>query len=336
VWMGAGPVPGILHRALNALAWTVRLKILPSLSPFAGLMHRVINIVRWGEHRGGMFVAVRGAGPKGEIIARSWHLVAEGDDGPYIPSMAVQAVIRSKLAGRTPPAGARSAIGDLSLSDYASSFAQRRIYTGSRQESPVAPDVPLYRRLLGEAWILLPEPLQRMHESQLNQVAEGRAKVERGSGLCARVVAWLFGFPKTGENVPLRVTFQPRKGEETWRRDFAGSSFASLQRVGTGRLEGLLDESFGPFVFGLALVVDGQILRLVPRRWSFLGIPLPAVLIPHGDAYEFASNGRFNFHVEIRLPLVGMIVRYQGWLVPVAETAYEAPVAKSGVILETR
>jgi hypothetical protein len=86
----------------------------------------------------------------------------------------------------------------------------------------------------------------------------------------------------------------------------------------------LLDESFGPFSFGLALVVDRQILRLVPRRWSFLGIPLPASLIPRGDAYEFASGGRFNFHVEIGLPLIGLIVRYQGWLVPSVETAYEA------------
>jgi hypothetical protein len=329
VWMGAGPVPGILHRALNALAWTVRLQILPSLSPFAGLMYHIINIFRWGEHRGGMFVAVRGAGLKGETIARSWHLVAEGDDGPYIPSMAVEAVIRHWLAGRAPPAGARSAISDLALSDYASSFARRRIYTGNRQESPVAPDVPLYRRLLGEAWISLPEPLQRMHDFHSKQVAEGSAKVERGSGLCARLVAWLFGFPKTGENVPLRVSFEPRKGEETWQRDFADTSFVSLQRVGTGRLAGLLDESFGPFAFGLALVVDEQTLRLVARRWSFLGIPLPTMLIPRGDAYEFARDGRFNFHVDIRLPLVGLIVRYQGWLVPVAQTAYEAPVARA-------
>ena len=43
VWMGAGPVPEILHRALNALAWLVRLKLLPSLSPFAPLMHRTMQ-----------------------------------------------------------------------------------------------------------------------------------------------------------------------------------------------------------------------------------------------------------------------------------------------------
>lgn len=31
IWMGAGPVPEILHRALNVCAWAVRLKLLPSL-----------------------------------------------------------------------------------------------------------------------------------------------------------------------------------------------------------------------------------------------------------------------------------------------------------------
>src|SRR5205085_606043 len=53
VWMGAGPVPEILHRGLICLAWLVRWRLLPSLSPFAGLFHRVINVARWGEHRGG-------------------------------------------------------------------------------------------------------------------------------------------------------------------------------------------------------------------------------------------------------------------------------------------
>jgi hypothetical protein len=33
VWIGAGPVPEILHRALNGLAWLVRLRLLPSLPP---------------------------------------------------------------------------------------------------------------------------------------------------------------------------------------------------------------------------------------------------------------------------------------------------------------
>src|SRR5262249_1292755 len=104
VWMGAGPSPNILHRALNALAWAVRLGLLPSAKPLAGIMHWVMNVVPWGEHRGGMFVDVRGTRPDGAPIERSWHLLAEGDDGPLIPSMAAAAIIRRMLDGRPPAA----------------------------------------------------------------------------------------------------------------------------------------------------------------------------------------------------------------------------------------
>ena len=59
-------------------------------------------------------------------------------------------------------------------------------------------------------------------------------------------------------------------------------------------------------------------LRLVVRRWSAFGVPLPLALAPRGEAFESADDGRFNFHVEIGLPLIGLIVRYRGWLVPQA------------------
>ncbi len=150
VWMGAGPVPEIWHRALNALAWLVRLRLLPSLRPFAGLMYRAINLLAWGEHRGGMFVAVEGIGPDGHAIERSWHMTAEVEDGPMIPSMAAEAIIRHMLAGRRPAVGARAAATDLELEDYDALFARRRIATGYRQALPAS--APLYRRLLGDAW----------------------------------------------------------------------------------------------------------------------------------------------------------------------------------------
>jgi hypothetical protein len=99
VWMGAGPVPVPLHWALTGFAWLVRIRLLPNLSWMAGAMHFVTNHVRWGQHRGGMFVEVAGRSANGESVVREWHLLAEGDDGPLIPCMAVDAVIRKALAG---------------------------------------------------------------------------------------------------------------------------------------------------------------------------------------------------------------------------------------------
>lgn len=101
-------------------------------------------------------------------------------------------------------------------------------------------------------------------------------------------------------------------------RDFAGRRFVSTQERGVGRFDGLLCERFGPFAFGLALLLEGERLSLVVRRWTFLGLPLPRRWAPSGDVYETVDNGRFRFHVDIAHPLLGRIVRYRGWLVPTA------------------
>jgi uncharacterized protein DUF4166/saccharopine dehydrogenase-like protein len=315
VWMGAGPVPGILHRALNACAWAIRFKLLPTLSPLAGLMHGAINVLRWGEHRGGMFVRIEGD-KDGKRIERSWHLLAEGDDGPLIPSMGAEAIIRRCLDGQRPQPGARAATEDLELADYDALFARRAIITGHREVSPAYQALPLYRRLLGEAYALLPAPLQAMHDLDGEMIAGGSATVERGGSLLARLAAALIGFPQAGKDVPVKVAFKSERGRETWRRTFAGRSFFSTQEQGRGRFEWLLCERFGPLNAGMALVLDSGRMRLIVRRWSLFGIPMPLALAPRGDSYEYAENGRFHFHVEITHPLTGLILRYRGWLVP--------------------
>jgi hypothetical protein len=316
IWIGVAPVPEILHRMLNGLSRLVRRKLIPSLLPWARLMHNVINIVRWGEHRGGMFVSVKGTGLDGRMKERSWHLLAEGNDGPNIPSMAAEAIIRHMLEGKTPAPGARPGTHDLELADYDALFKRRTIYAGFRDMTPLPADAPLYQRLLGDAWPALPEPLRVMHSLKDTFTARGTASVERGTGVLARAVATITRFPQAGENIPVTVNFRLHEGKETWQRIFAGKSFSSVQSEGKGRSEGLLSERFGPFTFGLALVCEDQKLRLVVRRWDFLGLPLPLWLAPRGDAYESVEDGRFHFHVEIAHPLTGLIVRYRGWLEP--------------------
>ena len=327
VWIGAGPVPEILHRALNGLAWLVRWRVLPSLSPLAPLFHRVIGLLRWGEHRGGMVVLVEGRVPGGWPVARTWHLLAEGEDGPLIPSMACEAIIRRVLDGRSPAPGARPATGDIELSDYEALFARRALYDGVWEEPPSCQhvetaDLPLYARVLGPAWQRVPEPIRRLHSIGKGQMAEGKATVERGRNPLARMIAALFRFPK-GTDIPVRVRFEATQGPEgrpaeLWTRTFADKSFSSLQYEGTGRAQHLVNESFGHLTFGLAAVLEGDRLRIVPRRWSAFGIPMPRFLMPYGDSHERVEDGRFYFHVEICLPLAGLIVRYQGHLTPVA------------------
>src|SRR6185295_4275580 len=135
----------------------------PSLPPFAPPMHWVTRHLRWGEHRGGMFVEITGAAPGGKVV-RAWHMVAEGDDGPFIPAMACEAIIRHCFAGNRPAPGARPATADLELDDFERLFARRVIHSGWRESTTGSAALPLYRRLLGNAYESLPAPLQAMHD----------------------------------------------------------------------------------------------------------------------------------------------------------------------------
>jgi hypothetical protein len=57
-------------------------------------------------------------------------MIAEGDDGPFIPAMAAAAVIGHVLNGSRPPAGARDGTADVKPTDYADQFSSRRIFAG--------------------------------------------------------------------------------------------------------------------------------------------------------------------------------------------------------------
>jgi len=272
----------------------------------------VLNRMRFGEHRGGMFIRARGLA-EGKMVERSWHLLAEGDDGPYIPSMAIEAVVRKLRAGDRPAAGARSSVDALSLADYDALFANRSIHTGFRSEEPGA---PLYRQLLGTAFDTLPLTLQLLHGSKVERRWQGHAEVRRGTGLLARIAAAIVGFPKAAARVPVTVAFTPEKDGERWTRDFDGKRFTSLQSRGSGRNEYLLVERFGPLSFAMALVIERDRLYLVPRRWSAFGIAMPRWLMPRGISFETEADGSFRFDVEIAAPLAGLIVAYRGSLDP--------------------
>ena len=314
MWMGAGPVPAIFHAAFRWLAWLVRLRLLPTLSPLASLFHFVSRNFRWGEHRGGMFVSVSGKQHNGEIIERSWHLIAEADDGPYIPSMAIEGIIRRSLDGKNPLAGARPCTEDLELDDYEALLKRRNIHIGIRERVHGASAVSLYREVLGDSWDRLPEPLKVIHDHRGHLTAEGLACVERGDGWLSAMVATAFRFPKASSHIPVFVTFKSQGSVEYWRRTFGRQSFSSSQTHGS--TTGLLSERFGPFAFDLALVLDHEKLRFIVRDWRFLGLRLPRALAPTGNSFEFSENGQFHFHVEIAHPFTGLIVRYKGWLVP--------------------
>lgn len=183
---------------------------------------------------------------------------------------------------------------------------------------------PLYRRILGEVYDLLPPPLREMHDVHGVTTAQGRARVERGSGPLVAAIAWAFRFPAEGNDVPLTVTFRAVGRREVWERRFAGSRFSSTQELGTVGGRDLLIERFGPLAFAMSVLVhDGELHLVLGRGWYF-GVPLPSFLLPGIEAFEHDDGDRFNFHVDLGVPLIGRVVRYRGWLVVVGSADREA------------
>jgi hypothetical protein len=315
-WFGAGTAPAIYLRFLVLLARLRRFRLVAKIGKFAGLFHWAANRLTWGERRGGMFVRVTGRGREGRIVSKSWHLLAEGDTGPSVPAMAIDAIIRRCADGRPPAPGARHAAGELTLGEFARGFAAKGIITGEREGQDLA--LPLYQRVLGTAWDQLPEAIRDLHRVETSRRFEGRAVVDRGRGLIAGLIGTLYRFPRAGSDIPVSVLLERRDAGELWQRTFAGRTFRSFQTEGRGRSAYLIDERFGPVSVGLALVTDGGRLDYVVRRWTFLGIPMPMFMAPGGRTFEFVEGGRFHFHVEIAHPWFGLIVRYRGWLKLVA------------------
>ncbi|SLN25739.1 Saccharopine dehydrogenase [Roseovarius albus] len=315
IWMGAGPVPEILHRILNLLAKARAALHLPALTPLSGLFYKVLNLMKFGEHRGGMYVRATGKRDD-QDITQTWHLLAEGNDGPYIPSMAIEALIRKLLLGIAPAPGARPATRALELSDYDLLFEDRSIFTGFR--SPLPADAPLYQHILGPAFHNLPTPVRTLHNSTAKRTWNGQAEVQRGKGMLANAIARLIGFPNTGKDIPACVTLTPQGNQELWHRDFGGKPFSSQQWAGTGRNQHLLIERFGPIRVALALVIEDDKMYLIPRHWFCFGLPLPRALLPKGQTFETTRDNQFCFNVSIEAPIVGLIVSYKGTLQPTA------------------
>jgi len=184
----------------------------------------------------------------------------------------------------------------------------------NRKSKPVAP--PLFQRVLTNNWDALPIPLRDIHSINRHQVATGTASVERGRNLASNLIAWVLGFPRAAKSVPVTVIFE-RDGEaEIWTRQFGEAAFTTrLARASAqSTSEPVVTESFGPLAFDLLLHIENERLHLNPIAWRLFNVTLPTALLPQGNSYEFVEDNVFAFHIEVRIPIVGLIVRYCGKL----------------------
>ena len=189
------------------------------------------------------------------------------------------------------------------------------IHTGERNDS-ARDDESVFQRVLDTAWTELPEQIREIHDVRNSLEFSGRASVSRGDSLISKLIARVVGFPPAGQDIPVRVTMKNINGREHWSRDFDGHKFSSVLYSGEGRFEHLVCEKFGPVNFAIALVLENGRLNYVQRGWTFLGVPMPRFLGPQGETYEQVVDGKFRFRVEVRLPIGGHLMTYDGWLQP--------------------
>ena len=182
---------------------------------------------------------------------------------------------------------------------------------------PPASAGSLYDAVLGSSVERLAEPLRAFHRAPLPQRFAGRARVERGGNLIAKLVATLLRLPAETPDCAVEVSVSSDEQGEVWSRRFDGKPFVSGQHAGTGAWSGLVVERIGPMSFAYAASERNGELHLDIRGWQAFSIPMPRQLGPCVCAREHAMADRFNFDVDIELPLIGRIVHYRGWLVPV-------------------
>lgn len=134
----AGLELSVLHLGLSLLSVLVARGWIASLEPAARLLRGVAGVLDpLGSAAGAMHVTVRGhAG--GRHLARHWTLVAERDDGPYVPAAAASVLVKRLCGapGYAPLAvrGARPCVGLVGIEEFLQELAGRAIRVVMRDE----------------------------------------------------------------------------------------------------------------------------------------------------------------------------------------------------------
>jgi hypothetical protein len=173
----------------------------------------------------------------------------------------------------------------------------------------------LYARLLGESWAGLADAVRRMHCNGSTVRGQGRLRVSRCNNLLARCLATLLRLPSASEAVLVTLTIAPVNDWEDWTRTFDGRPLVTRQWLGP---QGLLVEQNGMMELRFRLAVHDGGLDFqragAALRLGRLRVPVPSFLAPLVRAREMPAGhpGRTAISVQISLPLVGLLIAYEG------------------------
>ncbi len=335
----AGLAMPIMHLSLQWLGTLRSFGLLPNLTKFISPLRWFANrLVPFGSDNGGMLVEVIGECKSASILidgqlqepkanksateetlcedsylaSSTWCLSAEPGQGPFVPTIAIRAILRNI---HLVPTGARACIGELPLSNYVQAMDDLGIDTHGHTKAFNY----LFADVLGEQWHALPESLRNTHSVIDKKTLKGYAKITRGTSWVTKLIAVMFRFPASADKVSVEVTKTRSADSEVWVRNFNGQTFKStLSSVAERPLpstQQCIREQFGLLKFLLGLHVDRNALHFPVVSGSCLGIPIPTAILPTSNTREFEKDGTMHFCVELLAPFkLGLIVRYEGWL----------------------
>ena len=108
----------LMHLGLWLLAMPVRFGLVRSIAPLARPLKWIADrLESFGSDRGGMVAYAIGRDSDGDAVERRWTLIAEAGDGPQVPPTPALLLALRLIGGEAMTAGARPAVGLLTLDD---------------------------------------------------------------------------------------------------------------------------------------------------------------------------------------------------------------------------
>ena len=120
----------IIHKSIVILAWLQKRGFVKNLEKHAKFFAWWgTQLGRFASDRGGMFMLLKGKNAACADISLQWNLIASEGDGPFIPILAAEILIRRWLE-TAPHAGARSAVSAIRLDEFEQAFNGLAIKSG--------------------------------------------------------------------------------------------------------------------------------------------------------------------------------------------------------------
>ena len=172
----------------------------------------------------------------------------------------------------------------------------------------------LYSEVLGKDWLALSESVRCAHS--VGGEIKGVFRITYGTGWAAKKLARMSVLPQAADAADTQLKIFPEDAGERWERQFNGEAFTTKQWRGR---DGFLVERFGEWELHFKLrVKEGNLFydqSCAKLCVGALYFPMPRGCAPRVFAKEIQDGAaRVLVTVMVTLPLVGLLISYEGYL----------------------